>query len=159
MKKFSYRNIVRNVRTRPFGDIKTMMTKFSRSRIWKEVSKYFKIATMRYSYCKPVSNEMDEAAFYIMGTKKSPMIFICDQVLHRVFGEMTKEGFERESIQRAFNSVMIHELTHAYLDIKNIKRHSESVINTFSLACAHKGIHKSKKIINDYIAKKKGKKA
>lgn len=146
--------LIKDVHRRPMKSISKHISSFLRSKICRQLKKYFKIKRIRLAYCRQKSK--DEMAFYIMGTQHSPVIFFCDDVLKSEFPKWSsvigKKG-EKALIFHTF----IHELTHAFLDWKGLgNRQSEHLINDFAFATMRSGLKSSKIILIKYL-KRRGK--
>lgn len=140
--------LIKDHNPRPAKMVKRFVDSFFHTKIYRELKKYFKINNIYYTYCRQKSKE--ELAFYIMGTKKDPIIILCDDVLKKTAVEWGKEiGIGARKL--LIYHTMIHELTHAYLDHRGLKRQSEHLVDDFSYNVLAHGLKASKRILIRYI--------
>lgn len=131
----------------PNKTIQKAVTSFFHTRYYKDAMKLLKLKTVRYLYCRSKTDE--ELAYYIMGTKKKPMIVLHDRVLKRFAKKIGKDQ-EKPLVY----ITLLHEMAHAYLDCKGLTRQSELVVHKFSLKAVKKGVPAAMDILKKYLDKR-----
>lgn len=151
--EFNLAQLIKDYNPKPYKKVKKIVTSFLRSKVYSDAKKYLHLNNILYCFARQKSKR--ELAFYVMGSKKRPIIILCDDVMNKYCQQAEKDA--KGISKMALYHLMLHEMTHAYLDCRGLKRQSENLVDHFAYRALAIGIKKAKKILLKYVAKRKGK--